>query len=225
MLCGIVSFSTASSFASLQMKSSQSSAASTSSISGKSSGASAALGAITMAAIRPSIHGRGRNRGAIRSRSAWSRRAKLRPVMSGRGGMAAPACVSMGHPPSIRGCAQANPSAIRYRDALRCHQQARRGRACVWRQRRLSILSRGGTVGNPLLPRPAGLPGAAVAVLLLLALVGDVDGFDGGLGGQRLAGDGEAALGMGAHLVQGGLVGAADLFAVGAGLGTGVDLR
>ena len=60
---------------------------------------------------------------------------------------------------------------------------------------------------------------------LLLRLVEDLDGLGGRLGGKRLAGDGEAALGVGAHLVQGGLVRAADLLAVGAGLGAGVDLR
>ena len=83
-------------------------------------------------------------------------------------------------------------------------------------------------IGRTLLPWPAGLLGAAVAVLLALGLVGDVDGpggrLQGGLGGQRLAGDGEAALGMRAHLVQGRLVGAADLLAEGAGLGAGVDV-
>src|SRR6185436_2900819 len=42
-------------------------------------------------------------------------------------------------------------------------------------------------------------------------------------GWHRLAGDGQAALGVGAHLVEGGLVRAADLLAVCAGLGSGVD--
>ena len=43
--------------------------------------------------------------------------------------------------------------------------------------------------------------------------------FIGGLGGTRLAGDGQAAFGVGAHFVEGRLVRALDLLAVGAGLG------
>src|SRR5262245_20575237 len=79
--------------------------------------------------------------------------------------------------------------------------------------------------GILLLPWPSRLAGAAVAVLFLLALSGDVDGLHRRLDGQRLAGDREAAFGVGAHLVQGGLVRALDGLAVGAGPGARVDLR
>ena len=78
--------------------------------------------------------------------------------------------------------------------------------------------------GRRLLTRPAGLARAAVAVRFLFASLGTSMVFIGGLAGTRLAGDGQAALGVGAHLVERRLVRALDLLAEGAGLGAGVDL-
>src|SRR5215831_9962004 len=74
-----------------------------------------------------------------------------------------------------------------------------------------------------LCPGPARFARAAVAMLLLLALVEDLDGIRR-LARKGLAGDGQAPLGVGAHLVEGGLMRPAHLFAVGAGLGAGVDV-
>ena len=60
-----------------------------------------------------------------------------------------------------------------------------------------------------------------MAVFFLFGFVGDVDGLDR----ARLVADGQAAFGVGAHFVEGGFVRAADLLAVGAGFGAGVDVR
>src|SRR5262245_65460617 len=138
----------------------------------------------------------------------------------------------------------------RNRHAGRSHRAARRalGAAAPWTA--LETLHPPWLPCAPpiatLLAGTAGLPGAAVAVLLLLGtgvrpLAANVaywiegcargvcpplhSGLHRRLERQRLAGNGKAPFGVGAHLVQGGLVGAADLLAVGAGLGARVDHR
>src|SRR5262245_53017391 len=74
-----------------------------------------------------------------------------------------------------------------------------------------------------LMAGPAGLAGAAVAVLFLFPLVKHLDG-PRRLERAGLAGDGQAALGVRAHLIEGGFVRSADLLAVGAGFDAGIDL-
>jgi hypothetical protein len=69
--------------------------------------------------------------------------------------------------------------------------------------------------------RAAGFAGAAVTVLLLWVRAQVTE--PGGLRGARGV-DRQAALGVRAHLVEGWLVRAADLLAIGAGLGAGVDV-